>query len=104
MSAPRARFAGIAPALAALLAAGLTCAFAPLAPQTVAEIARPDFIAEALAVAPTGDLLVSGVGGRTILQLTPSGARAWLKGRAAGGLFGMATDVRRDRLWVAETA
>ncbi|HEY0437784.1 MAG TPA: hypothetical protein VGC92_14175 [Phenylobacterium sp.] len=103
MSARRASAAALI-----LLAGALVGAFAPLArttamPTPVAEIARTDFIAEGVAVVPRGLLLVSGVEGRTILRLTPMGAAPWLKGRAEGGLFGMAVDAAHDRLWVAET-
>ena len=78
--------------------------FAPQASaEPVAEIARPDFLAEGVAVTPKGAILVSGVQGRTILKLTADGAQPWLKGPATGGLFGMAVDARRNRLWVAQT-
>jgi hypothetical protein len=86
-----------------LLAGALICAFSPATPTPVTEIARTDFIAEGVAVTPKGAILVSGVEGRTILKLTPKGAEPWLKGGAQGGLFGMASDPKRDRLWVAET-
>lgn len=87
-------------ALALILLAGFA---PPLPAQPLAEIARTDFLAEGVAVTPKGAVLVSGVQGRTILRLTAHGAQPWLKGRAAGGLFGMAVDATHDRLWVAET-
>lgn len=89
--------------LALVLAAGLLSAFAPPPARPLAEIPRTDFLAEGVAVTPKGVVLVSGVQARTILQLTPAGAKPWLKGRAAGGLFGMAVDAPHNRLWVAET-
>jgi len=90
------------------LAAALTCAFAPdtAAPpaKVLGEIPRTDFLAEGVAVTPKGAILLSGVRGRTILQLSADGrVRPWLKGEAEGGLFGLATDPARDRLWAAET-
>jgi len=38
-----------------------------------------------------------------VLRLGPRGAVAWLKRPATGGLFGMAIDARRGRLWIAQT-
>lgn len=64
------------------------------------------FIAEDVAVAADGRLLVSGVLGRTVLVRYRDRFRAWLQpGRMApiGGLFGMAADPQRGRLWIAET-
>lgn len=64
------------------------------------------FIAEDVAVAADGRLLVSGVLGRTVLVRDRDRFRAWLQpGRMAplGGLFGMAADPRHRRLWIAET-
>ena len=86
-------------ALALLLLGGFT---AP-PPERLGEIPRPGFLAEGVAITPRGDVLVSGVEGRTILRWTRHGARPWLKGKATGGLFGMAADPRHDRLWISET-
>ena len=95
MSAAKARLS----LLVFLLIAGS----AQAAAQRQAELPRLDFLAEGVALAPGGLTLVSGVQGRTILQLRGGQAKPWLKGAAPGGLFGMAVDPGRDRLWVAET-
>ena len=95
MSARRA-----SPALVLLL---LLCGFTAPPPKRLGEIPRADFLAEGVAIAPRGDVLVSGVQGRTVLRWTPRGVTPWLKGQAAGGLFGMAADARRDRLWISKT-
>ena len=99
MSARRASAA----ALACILLGGFASP-GPPQPQRLAEIPRDDFLAEGVAIAPDGALLVSGVQGRTVLRVVDGRVRPWLKGRAKGGLFGMAVDARRDRLWIAETA
>src|SRR4051812_26489455 len=101
MSARTAR-ASAATILFLLLGAAL-CAFAAPPPAHVVGQTPADFLAEGIAVTPKGAILVSGVQARTILRLTLHGAEPWLKGLATGGLFGMAVDARRDRLWVAET-
>jgi len=101
MSAPRA--SRVAAALLLLLLGAGAAAAAPTPAQVLGEIPRRDFLAEGIGIAPHGVILVSGVQGRTILKFTARGAAPWLRGRASGGLFGMAVDVRRDRLWVAET-
>ena len=99
MSAPRA-----SAALALILLCGFAPPTPPAPPQTLAEIPRTDFLAEGVAVTPKGAILVSGVQGRTVLQLAGHGFKPWLKGQSTGGLFGMAVDARRGRLWVSETA
>jgi sugar lactone lactonase YvrE len=76
---------------------------AQAAAQRQAEIPRLDFLAEGVAIAPHGLTLVSGVQGRTILRLRTGQAMPWLRGVASGGLFGMAVDAPRNRLWIAET-
>src|SRR6476620_356670 len=102
MSARRGRPKRLGATIALALAGALVCAFAPPPPQTLAEIPQTNFLAEGVAVTPKGALLVSGVRGSTILQLTSRGPQPWLKDQASGGLFGMAVDARRGRLWVAE--
>jgi hypothetical protein len=81
--------------LAALaLAAGITVAQGP-------------FVAEGLALSSRGELLVSGVHARTVVELHEGRPREFLKpGKFAplGGLFGMASDPNRNRLWIAETS
>src|SRR5580704_7138295 len=88
---------------AALALVLLCCGAAAAAPAKLAEIDRTPFVAEGVAVTPSGAVLVSGVEGRTVVRLGPHGAVPWLKRRAAGGLFGMAIDARRGRVWIAET-
>jgi streptogramin lyase len=73
-------------------------------PRTVIVSAAP-FIAEGVAAGADGKPLVSAVAGRTIVRLDARRVKAWLRpGRLApvGGLFGMAADPKRNRLWVAE--
>lgn len=79
-------------------------AAAPLSQDIV--ITAAPFVAEDVESAPGGRLLVSGVAGRTVLVQQGATFRPWLKpARFApmGGLFGMAADPARDRLWIAET-
>jgi len=70
-------------------------------------VAQGPFVAEGLALSAHRELLVSGVYARTVVEIHDSKPRAFLKaGQFApvGGLFGMATDPKRNRLWIAETS
>jgi hypothetical protein len=76
------------------LAAGLTVAQGP-------------FVAEGLALSAHRELLVSGVYARTVVEFHDGKPRPFLnagKFAPVGGLFGMASDAARNRLWIAETS
>ena len=70
-------------------------------------VAQGPFVAEGLALSAHRELLVSGVYARTVVEFHDGTPRAFLKaGKFApvGGLFGMASDPKRNRLWIAETS
>jgi hypothetical protein len=70
-------------------------------------VAQGPFVAEGLAFSAHRELLVSGVYARTVVEIHDGKPRAFLKaGKFApvGGLFGMASDPARNRLWIAETS
>lgn len=68
-----------------------------------ASLAKPDFIGEGVALLPDGDILLSGVAGRTILRLHDGKPLPFLQGDSdTGGLFGMAVDAKSGEVWVAE--
>ena len=87
----------------AALALILLCGFTAPPPERLGEIPRAGFLAEGVAITPRGDVLVSGVEGRTVLRWTRRGVTPWLRGKTLGGLFGMAADPRHNRLWISET-
>lgn len=70
-------------------------------------VAQGPFVAEGLALSADHELLVSGVYARTVVEIHDGKPRGFLKaGKFApvGGLFGMASDPARNRLWIAETS
>jgi hypothetical protein len=84
------------------LSTGIRAVAAPLHSWIVAS--KP-FIAEGVASTRDGRVLVSGVAGRTIVEVERDRVRPWLRPgwfAPIGGLFGMAADPRRNRLWVTE--
>lgn len=91
-------------------------AFAPVAAR-LAENARPvGEVTQIATLGPAGAVnegvapggggwLVSAVAGRSILRVGGAGSADYLKPDAeTGGLFGLATDVRRGVLWAAEAS
>lgn len=80
---------------------------ASLALAVALTVAQGPFVAEGLALSAHRELLVSGVYARTVVEIHDGKPRAFLKaGKFApvGGLFGMASDPQRNRLWIAETS
>lgn len=83
----------------------LLAASSAQAPEEIL-VTKGPFLAEGLAADGAGHLLVSGVVGRTVLRQDRGTFSEWLKpgkDEPVGGLFGMAADRKRDRLWIAET-